>query len=83
LLPRNGDADMRYLFEDFASTSSVESCCAVLWFRLSQKSSIYWPTSSRTTVISRDDLLRSVWDGRIVTEAAQTTCINGARRTRR
>jgi TolB-like protein len=29
---------------------------------------------------SRDDLIRSVWDGRIVSEAAQTTCINGARR---
>src|SRR4029077_488045 len=35
---------------------------------------------NRESVISRDDLLGSVWDGRIVSEAAQTTCINGARR---
>ena len=35
---------------------------------------------NRARVVSRDDLLASVWDGRVVSESAQTTCINAARR---
>jgi adenylate cyclase len=35
---------------------------------------------NRERVVSRDDLLSSVWDGRIVSESALTTCINAARR---
>jgi TolB-like protein/Tfp pilus assembly protein PilF len=31
-------------------------------------------------VVSRDDLISSIWDGRIVSESALTTCINAARR---
>jgi adenylate cyclase len=34
---------------------------------------------NRERVVSRDDLLSSVWDGRIVSESALTTCINAAR----
>jgi len=34
---------------------------------------------NRARVVSRDHLLASVWDGRIVSESALTTCINAAR----
>ncbi len=33
----------------------------------------------RERVISKDDLLASLWDGRIVSESALSTCINAAR----
>jgi len=34
---------------------------------------------NRGRVVSRDDLLAAVWDGRVVSESALTTCINAAR----
>ena len=34
---------------------------------------------NRERVVSKDDLLAAVWDGRIVSESAMTACINGAR----
>ncbi len=34
----------------------------------------------RDRVVSKDDLLQAVWDGRIVSESALTTRINAARR---
>ena len=34
---------------------------------------------NRERVVSRDDLLSSVWNGRLVSESALTTCINAAR----
>ena len=34
---------------------------------------------NRERVVSKDDLLRTVWKGRIVSESALTTCINAAR----
>jgi len=33
----------------------------------------------RDRVVSKDDLLREIWKGRIVSEAALTTCLNAAR----
>jgi DNA-binding winged helix-turn-helix (wHTH) protein len=33
----------------------------------------------RERVISKDDLLASLWDGRVVSESALSTCINAAR----
>ena len=35
--------------------------------------------SNRDRVVSRDDLINAVWDGRIVSELALATCINAAR----
>jgi TolB-like protein len=35
---------------------------------------------NRRRVVSRDDLLAQVWDGRIVSESALASCINAARR---
>jgi TolB-like protein len=34
---------------------------------------------SRDRVVSKDDLINAVWDGRIVSESALATCINAAR----
>ena len=33
----------------------------------------------RERVVSKDDLIKTVWDGRIVSESALATCINAAR----
>ncbi len=35
--------------------------------------------ANRERVVSRDDLIAAVWDGRIVSESALATCINAAR----
>jgi TolB-like protein len=35
--------------------------------------------SNRDRVVSKDDLIATIWDGRIVSESALTTCINAAR----
>jgi TolB-like protein len=35
--------------------------------------------TNRERVVSRDDLIAAVWDGRIVSESALATCINAAR----
>jgi TolB-like protein len=35
--------------------------------------------SNRDRVVSKDDLIAAIWDGRIVSESALTTCINAAR----
>jgi TolB-like protein len=35
--------------------------------------------ANRERVVSRDDLITAVWNGRIVSESALTTCINAAR----
>ena len=35
--------------------------------------------SNRDRVVSKDDLITTAWDGRIVSESALTTCINAAR----
>src|SRR6187399_2719798 len=35
--------------------------------------------SNRDRVVSKDDLIATIWGGRIVSESALTTCINAAR----
>ena len=35
--------------------------------------------ANRERVVSKDDLIAAVWDGRVASEAALTTCINAAR----
>ena len=74
---------MRYLFEDFALDIERRELLrggSVISIEPKVFDLLVYIIQNRDRVISRDDLLRSVWDGRIVSEAAQTTCINGARR---
>jgi DNA-binding winged helix-turn-helix (wHTH) protein len=35
--------------------------------------------ANRDRVVSRDDLITAIWNGRIISESALTTCINAAR----
>ena len=35
---------------------------------------------NRERVVSKDDLIAAIWNGRIVSESALTTCINAAER---
>ncbi len=77
---------MRYLFEDFVFDIERRELLrkgAVIPIEPKVFDLLAYIIQARERVISRDDLLRSVWDGRIVSEAAQTTCINGARRALR
>jgi adenylate cyclase len=71
-----------YLFEDYALDStrrelrhkhhllSVEPKVFDLLLHL---------VSNRERVVSKDDLVAAIWDGRIVSDSALTTCINAAR----
>ncbi len=35
---------------------------------------------NRDRVVSKDDLIEAIWEGRIVSESALTTCVNAVRR---
>ena len=75
---------MLYLFEDFALDTdrrelrlgggllSVEPKVFDLLVHL---------IGNRERVVSKDDLIRAVWNGRIVSESTLTSCINAARST--
>jgi TolB-like protein/Flp pilus assembly protein TadD len=71
-----------YLFEDFALDSdrrelrrgSVVVPIAPQAFDL-----LEYLIRNRERVLSKDDLIASIWDGRIVSESALSTCINAAR----
>ena len=74
---------MRYLFEDFALDVDKREL-----FRGADAVSIS-PQAldllvclicNRERVVSKDDLLAAVWNGRIVSESALTTCINAVRK---
>jgi len=82
-LPHNGGKNMRYLFEDFALDVERRELLrrgTVIPIEPKVFDLLAYIIQNRDRVISRDNLLQSVWEGRIVSEAAQTTCINGARR---
>jgi adenylate cyclase len=77
-------AILRYLFDDFAldterrelSRGDVPVAVEPQVFDL-----LAYVVENRHRVISRDDLIANVWDGRIVSESALARCINGARST--
>jgi TolB-like protein len=78
--PRRGP--LRYLFEDFALDTErrelrrgdVPVAVEPLVFDL-----LAYVVENRQRVVTRDDLIAHVWDGRIVSESALARCINGAR----
>jgi TolB-like protein len=71
-----------YLFEDFALDSdrrelrhgSIAVPIAPQAFDL-----LEYLIRNRERVLSKDDLIASIWDGRIVSESALSTCVNAAR----
>src|SRR5262245_26508685 len=74
--------DLLYLFEDFTLDTErrelrrVDAQVAIepMVFDL-----LAYLVENRQRVVGRDDLIASVWNGRIVSESALARCINGAR----
>jgi len=79
---RSGNRKLRYLFEDYVLDTdrrelrrkggllSVEPKVFDLLVHL---------IGNRERVVSKDDLIGAVWNGRIVSESTLTSCINAAR----
>jgi adenylate cyclase len=73
---------MRYLFEDYAlDTGRRELCRRAEIVRLEPQAFdlLEYLIRNRDRVVSRDDLIASIWGGRIVSDSAMTTRINAAR----
>ncbi len=73
---------MRYLFEDYAlDTDRRELCRGDDVVRLEPQALdlLEYLIRNRERVVSRDDLIASIWNGRIVSDSAMTTRINAAR----
>ena len=59
------------------------SCAAeLISFLSSRRPSIFWSflIRNRARVVGKDDLIKAIWEGRIVSEAALTTSVNAVRR---
>src|SRR5215813_3942938 len=73
---------MLYLFEDFVLDTHQRKlrrgatvvAIAPLAFDL-----LEFLIRNRERILTRDDLIASIWNGRIVSESALSTCINAAR----
>jgi TolB-like protein len=73
---------LRYLFEDFAlDTDRRELHRGEQLVAVEPKvfDLLVYVIANRERVVSKDDLIAAVWDGRIVSESAMTSCINAAR----
>ena len=74
---------MRYLFEDYALDTDRRELCrgsALLTIEPQVFDVLAFLVKNRDRVVSKDDLLVSVWDGRIVSESTIASRINAARR---
>jgi adenylate cyclase len=75
-------AILRYLFEDFALDTErreLRRGDAVVAVEPKVFDLLAYVVESHERVVTRDDLIAQVWDGRIVSESALARCINGAR----
>ena len=73
---------MRYLFEDYSlDTDRRELCRRGEFVRIEPQAFdlLEYLIQNRGRLVSRDDLIASVWAGRIVSNSAMTTRINAAR----
>jgi TolB-like protein/Flp pilus assembly protein TadD len=73
---------LRYIFEDYSlDTDRRELRRGAGLVQLEPKvfDLLAYVVRSRERVVSKDDLIASIWDGRIVSESTLTSCINGAR----
>jgi adenylate cyclase len=71
-----------YLFEDFALDTErreLRRGDAPIAVQPKIFDLLAYVIENRQRVVSRDDLITQVWDGRIVSESALARCINGAR----
>jgi len=75
-------AILRYLFEDFALDTErreLRRGDAVVAVEPKVFDLLAYVIENHQRVVTRDDLIAQVWDGRIVSESALARCINGAR----
>jgi len=73
---------LRYLFEDFAFDTDRRELCRgteVVSVAPQVFDLIDYLIRNRERVVSKDDLINAVWNGRIVSDAALTTRLNAAR----
>ncbi len=73
---------MRYLFEQFLLDSDrreLRGDDTPISAEPKVLDLLLYLVSNRDRVVSRDDLINAVWDGRIVSESALASCINAAR----
>src|SRR5262245_36630780 len=78
---RRGD-DVRYRFEDFClDTDRRELSRGVDRVRIEPQvfDLLEYLVRNRDRLVTKDDVIASVWEGRIVSESALTTRINAAR----
>jgi TolB-like protein len=74
---------VRYLFENYAlDTDRRELHCATNVIAVTPQvlDLLDYLIQNRERVVSKDDLINAVWNGRIVSDAALTTRVNAARR---
>jgi DNA-binding winged helix-turn-helix (wHTH) protein len=73
---------MRFLFEDYALDTDRRELCRrgeVVRIEPQAFDLLEYLIQNRGRLVSRDDLIASVWAGRIVSDSAVTTRINAAR----
>jgi adenylate cyclase len=80
--PTHGNIDLRYLFEDCVFDTDRRELCrraAVVAVAPQVFDLLDYLIRNRERVVSKDDLIAAIWDGRIVSDTAVTTRINAAR----
>ena len=73
---------MRYLFDEYAFDTELRELCRgsdIISVTPQVFDLLEYLIRNRERVISKDDLIGAVWNGRIVSDAAMTTRINAAR----
>jgi TolB-like protein len=77
-----GSGDLRYLFEDYvldADRRELRRGSGLIPLAPQVFDILVYLIRNRERVVSKDDLISAVWGGRIVSESALTTRLNGAR----
>jgi TolB-like protein len=80
---QRGNSELRYFFDSYViDMDRRELCRATEAIALEPKvfDLLEYLIRNRGRVVTRDDLIKSIWGGRIVSESALTTRINAARR---
>src|SRR3954462_7417858 len=82
MVAARGFGSLRYLFEEYAfDTDRREICRGADLVPVTPQvfDLLDYLIHNRERVVSKDDLINTIWNGRIVSDAALTTCLNAAR----